>query len=143
MCRSAYSPQCVRPMPVPTPAATQGPGGGAEYVRVSCDSGTIRQNTWPCTVQEPCTHAALQQARRQAGPFWTDRDGPRRTRMHSDCACGRASARTTCSNTQLRTRRLCRITWKSVRFGPEKRQKRQQNVRVRQKYYKFVEGQNC
>ena len=73
------------------------------------------------------THAALQQARGKAGPFWTDPacqrrprrrgecvspptpapgDRPRRTRMHSSCACGRASARTACGYAQLRARRL-------------------------------------
>jgi hypothetical protein len=33
-------------------------------------------------------------------------DSPRRTRMHSSCACGRASARTACGYAQLRAKRL-------------------------------------
>ena len=54
-------------------------------------------------------HARTQFCRRHAdrqGHSGRTGDRPRRTRMHSDCACCRASAHTTCSNTQLRARRL-------------------------------------
>jgi len=41
-----------------------------------------------------------------ASPTPAPGDRPRRTRMHSSCACGRASARTACGYAQLRARRL-------------------------------------
>ena len=45
----------VRPMPVPSPTAARRPAVRTRNARAACNSGTIRQNTWPCTLHEPCT----------------------------------------------------------------------------------------
>ena len=37
------------------------------YIRAACDSGTIRQNTWPPTMQELCTHARSSAAGTRTG----------------------------------------------------------------------------
>ena len=65
-------------MPMPSPAA-------AEYVRAACNSGTIRQNT-KALHAAAALHARTQQARGQAGAFWTDPACPH-DRVGEACVC--------------------------------------------------------